>query len=231
MDVMALYEYDKALLLLLNGSDSLFFDRLMLVLTSGLTWIPLYISMLYIVIKNSETVSLVMLVLGCAAVCMMLSEGVADFIAKPFFARIRPCNDPSIKHLVSIAYDERATGFSFFSAHAANTFAIALFFSLLVRSRLLTTTMLLWSVLNCFTRLYLGFHYPSDILVGMAWGAVVGTFTYYIYRAIYKRMAPEIHFVSKQYTSTGYDKKNIDVLMLVLSTTLIYAVGRAIITV
>lgn len=230
MDVMALYEYDKALLFLLNGSDSLYLDKLILILTSGFTWIPLYVAMLYVVIRNSETVSLVMLVLGCSAVCFMLSEGVADFVAKPLFARIRPCNDPTIKQFVNLACNTKASGYSFFSAHAANTFAIALFFSMMVKSRLLTVAMLLWSLLNCITRVYLGFHYPSDIIVGIAWGAIVGTLTYYIYKVIYKRMAPEIHFVSKQYTSTGYDKRDIDVLMLVFSITMIYAVGRAMIT-
>lgn len=230
MDVMALCEYDKELLLALNGSGSLFLDQLMLTLTSGFTWIPLYVAMLYVVIKNSETVSLVFLMLGCAMLCVALSDGVADYVAKPFFMRPRPCNDLGFKHLVSLAYNTRASGYSFFSAHAANTFAVALFFSLAVKSRMLTVVMSLWALLNSYTRLYLGFHYPSDVAVGIGWGAFVAVLTYSIYRAAYRRIAPNIHFVSKQYTPTGYDKRDLDVLMLVLSATLAYAVGRSVIT-
>lgn len=230
MDVMALYEYDRELFMILNGSGSLLLDKLMLILTSGFTWIPLYVAMLYVVIKNSETVSLVFLMLGCAALCVAMSDGVADYVAKPFFMRPRPCNDLGFKHLVTLAYNTKESGFSFFSAHAANTFAIALFFSLVVKSRMLTVVMSLWALLNSYTRLYLGFHYPSDVIVGIGWGILVALFTYSIYRAIYKRTAPNIHFVSKQYTPTGYDKRDLDVLMLVFSATLAYAVIRAVAT-
>lgn len=231
MNLETLCEWDRELLLLFNGSDSSFVDSLMLILTSGFTWIPLYVAMLYIVIKNSETMQLVLLMLGCAALCVALSDGVADFVVKTYVMRPRPCNDMQFKHLVDLACNVRATGFSFFSAHAANTFAIALFFSLVIKSRLVTVTMILWSLLNCYTRLYLGFHYPSDIIVGIGWGVVVALFTYYIYKVIYKRIAPNIHFISKQYTSTGYDKRDIDVLMLVLSLTMVYVVGRTVITI
>jgi len=229
MDLATLCEYDKELLLALSGSGSLFLDNLMLTLTSGLTWLPLYAAMLYIVIRNSETMRLVLLLLGCVALCVALSDGIADFVAKPLTMRPRPCNDPTIKHLVDIACGKRASGFSFFSAHAANTFAIALFFSGVVRSRLLTITMIAWSLLNGYTRLYLGFHYPSDVIVGIGWGAVVALTTLYIYRTAYKRIAPDIRFYSRQYTSSGYDRRDIDVLILVVAATMTYVVGRTIV--
>ena len=93
-------EIDRQLLLLLNGSDSVFFDKLMMALTSGFTWIPLYLALLYVVVKNNETTAQILLIIGCAVLCIVLADGVADFLAKPYFQRWRPSNDPMIKYAV-----------------------------------------------------------------------------------------------------------------------------------
>ena len=166
MIAQSLYDFDRELLLLLNGSDSAVMDNFMFVLTSGTTWIPLYAVLMYIVVKNNETMSQILLVVGCSALCVFLADGVADFIAKPYFQRWRPSNDPMLKYTIAIVEGVRGSDYGFFSAHAANTFSLALFFSLLVRSRLMTTLMVGWSLLNCYTRMYLGLHYPGDILCG-----------------------------------------------------------------
>ncbi|MFQ9809824.1 MAG: phosphatase PAP2 family protein [Segatella copri] len=78
------------------------------------------------------------------------------------------------KYTIQVVDNMRLKSFSFCSAHAANTLSLAIFFSLLIRSKLVTWTLLLWSLVNCWTRLYLGVHYPVDILCGLAIGAVVG---------------------------------------------------------
>jgi len=228
MDFQALYECDRELLLWLNGSDSLFLDNLMLVLTSGLTWIPLYVSLLYLVVKNSETMNQIFLVVGCSLLCILLSDGITDFVVKPLVMRLRPSNDPLLKYAVTTVNDVRGTGFSFFSAHAANTFSIALFLSMVVKSRMLTITLVLWSLVNCYTRLYLGLHYPSDVLVGLLWGATVGLLAYTVYTRIYAKIAPKINYISDQFTPTGYDKNDLDVVMSVVSLTLVYAIFRTI---
>ena len=176
-----LIEIDRNLLVFFNGSDSLFLDNLVVTLTSGLTWIPLYLSLLYIVIKNNETMKQIMLVIGCVCLCMLISDGVVDFIVKPMVGRLRPTHDPAIKYSLDVVNNIRENQFSFFSAHASNTFCIAVFFSLLVRNCKFVVAMIIWSLLNCWTRLYLGVHYPSDILVGILWGGFVGAFVYYIY--------------------------------------------------
>ena len=73
--MQTLIEIDRSILDLFNGSDSLFVDNLAVILTSGLTWIPLYLSLLYIVIKNNETMKQIMLVVGCVCLCMLISDG------------------------------------------------------------------------------------------------------------------------------------------------------------
>ena len=231
MIAQSLFDFDRELLLLLNGSDSAVMDNFMFVLTSGATWIPLYAVLMYIVVKNNETMSQILLVVGCSALCVFLADGVADFIAKPYFQRWRPSNDPMLKYTIAIVEGVRGSDYGFFSAHAANTFSLALFFSLLVRSRLMTTLMVGWSLLNCYTRMYLGLHYPGDILCGLLWGSIAGAIAYLVYVKVYYRISPHIKYISSQYTSSGYNLSDINTVVLTFLLILIYALFRALIMV
>lgn len=227
--MQTLTDIDRSILAFFNGSDSLFVDNLAVILTSGLTWIPLYLSLLYVVIKNNETMKQIMLVIGCVILSIVLSDGVADFIVKPMVERLRPSNDPLIKYTVNVVEGIRGNSYSFFSAHASNTFCIAMFFSLLVRNKVFVITMVSWSLINCWTRMYLGLHYPSDILVGLIWGGVSGSFAYYIYIKSYLRIYKDFNYISSRYTSTGYNRFDADIVLLVLILTLLFAITKALI--
>lgn len=222
--MQTLIDIDRYILAFFNGSPSLFLDNMAVVLTSGLTWIPLYMALLYMAIKNNETMKQVMLVIGCALLCIVLSDVVADFIVKPAVARYRPSYNPFIKYTVHIVDGMRSSGFSFFSAHAANTFCIAVFFSFLVRNMRLTIALVLWALVNCWTRMYLGLHYPSDIFVGILWGCIVGTAVYFIFLRLYLHARPDFNYVSSQYTATGYNQADVDIVLMVLTLTLLYAI-------
>lgn len=227
MNLDALIQLDRELLLTLNGSTSLYLDMLADTLTTATTWIPLYLSLFYIVLKNNDTVGKILLVVGAAFFCYLLAGAVDDEIVKPIVARWRPTHDEVIGSLVDTYNGYRGGNYGFFSAHAANTFSLAVFFSLLVRSRLLTCSLVIWSLTNCWTRLYLGVHFPGDILVGLLWGAIVGTVVYFVYRYIHRRMSTGMNFISSQYTSTGYQLSDVDVVVTVLLFTLVYAMIRA----
>lgn len=227
--MQTLVEIDREILSFFNGSDSLFIDNLAVSLTSGVTWIPLYLALLYVVIKNNETMKQIMLVIGCVCLCIILSDGMADFIVKPLVGRFRPSNDPFIKYTIDVVNGIRGTQYGFFSAHASNTFCIAMFFSLLVRNKKFVIAMCLWSLVNCWTRLYLGLHYPSDILVGLLWGGMVGAFVYYVYIKSYLRMYPDFNYISSQYTSTGYNHIDLDIVLLVLVLTLLFTIIKALV--
>lgn len=209
-----LIHFDQQLLLLLNGSDSLFLDSIILTLTNAKTWIPLYLSLFYVVVKSNDTVGRILLVLAAAGLCVFLAGTIDDAIVKPLVARWRPGNDPQIGLLVDTVDGYRGGNYGFFSAHASNTFSIALFFSLLMRRRLLTVALVLWSLVNCYTRLYLGVHYPGDITVGLLWGALVG---WGVYRFFYCRFA----------TPAVYSETLCDIPVAVLCLTLFYAVIKA----
>jgi len=207
-----LIHFDKELLLLLNGSDSLFLDYLVMTLTNARTWIPLYISLFYVVLKSNNTVRDILMVVAAAGLCVLLAGTVDDAIVKPFVARWRPTHDPEIGMLVDIVDGYRGGNYGFFSAHASNTFSIALFFSLLMRRRPFVIAMIAYSLINCWTRLYLGVHYPGDITVGLIWGALVG---YGVYR-LYCRVAVPV----------SYSSRLCDIPIAVFALTLLYALLR-----
>ncbi len=227
--MQTLTDIDRSVLAFFNGSDSLFVDNLAVILTSGLTWIPLYLSLLYVVIKNNDTMKQIMLVVGCVILSIILSDGMADFIVKPMVERLRPSNDPFIKYTVNVVNDMRGSSYSFFSAHASNTFCVAMFFSLLVRNKVFVITMVSWSLVNCWTRMYLGLHYPSDILAGLVWGGISGSLAYYVYIKSYLHIYKDFNYISSRYTSTGYNRFDADIVLLVLIFTLLFAITKALI--
>lgn len=222
-----LISFDKQLLLAVNGSESLFLDGLVKTLTTAATWIPLYVALFYMVLKNNENVKKILLVVGCAAFCAVLAGAVDDGLVKPSVARWRPTHDPEIGTLVDVVNGYRGGNYGFFSAHACNTFSLAIFFSLIVRNTYLTIALVAWSLVNCWTRLYLGVHYPGDITVGLIWGSIVGTTMWYVHQKVSGAWSKGKAFVSEQYTSTGYQVADVDVVISVLVLIFVYAVVKA----
>ena len=224
-------EIDLALLHFFNGSQSAIFDQFILTLTNGLTWIPLYIALFVMVLKNNESMSQIFIIIGCCAMGVIFSAGVDDLLVKPLVGRPRPAQDLAIKYTIDTALGYRESGFSFFSAHAANTFTLAIYMIFLVRNRAFTIAMTLWSLLNCYTRLYLGVHYPSDILCGLLFGTAVGSVAYWIHLRLYYKVTPHFRYVSEAYTKTGYSIGDIDMVIATLVLTLIYALFKSVLSV
>lgn len=229
MDFSKIQDMDMQVLSIFNGSDNIMLDQMVQILTSGLTWIPLYVMLFFVVMRNNETMGQIALVVGSAIFCVLFADGLVDGIIKQLAERWRPSNDSTFKYMVQVVDDIRPKGYSFCSAHAANTMSLAVFFSLLIRSKMLSITLVIWSLINCWTRLYLGVHYPSDILCGMIIGIIVGILVYLLYYKIYLRISPKINYISNQYTSTGYDHDDIDKAMVILMLTLVYVVTRSVV--
>jgi len=217
---------DKQLLLSINGSDSLYLDRVVRTLTHGATWIPLYLSLFYVVLTNSRTVRRVLYILAAAGLCYLLAGAVDDGIVKPLVARWRPTHDPEIGLLVDIVDGYRGGKYGFFSAHASNTFGIAILFSWMIRSRVLSFALIIWSLTNCWTRMYLGVHFPGDIIVGLLWGFIVGSSVYYLYHRL-TNDRNSFHSIRSTHTKTGYLRTDCDIPVAVLVFTLIFALIKA----
>ena len=222
-----LQDIDRQLLLDINGSDSLYLDRLVRTLTNGLTWIPLYLSLFYMVMKNNDNFRRLLLVLGGAGLCVLLAGTVDDAIVKPLVARWRPTHDPQIGILVDIVDGYRGGKYGFFSAHASNTMSIATFFCWLARSRRLSIALVIWSLVNCWTRMYLGVHFPGDILVGLIWGITVGTGVYFLYRRLTRDMYTPRNLNPAQYTTTCYRRQDCNWPVAVFIYTLLFVFIQA----
>ena len=221
MSITELSGIDKYILYWFNGSNSLFEDGLVSLLTSGMTWIPLYIALFYLVMKNNDTVGQIMLIVGSIILCIILTGGIDDIFIKPWIGRVRPCNDPDINAHLNLITGQVESGFSFFSAHAANTMSLAVFLCLLIKDSIFKIVMIGWSLLNGWSRLYLGVHFPSDVLFGFLYGAVIGIIIFSFYKRFYSEMSFQTTYISSQYTSSGYERKDIDVVLVVfLLTTL-----------
>lgn len=180
-------QLDQTLTLALNGSQSLFIDYLSLISTSTITWIPLMLLLLYLIIRNNDLMGICGTILALI-LCVTLADQVASTIFKPIVGRFRPTQDPFIMYAVDVVNGYRGGKYGFFSSHAANTMAIATFLSLMVRNRTLTIWLYSWALLNCWTRVYLGVHYVGDLTVGTIWGLIVGSTIY----KLWKRYCPGV---------------------------------------
>ncbi len=172
---------DTWLTLLLNGSDSVMLDTIAMTATKTSTWIPLGIVLLYVLIRMKNWKNALLVIL-CVAIAITLADQMASGIFKPLVARLRPSHNPELQGVIDIVGDYRGGRYGFFSSHAANTCAVAVFLSLLFRKRIFTIAICSWAMVNSWTRLYLGVHYVGDIMVGLIWGALVGWIVFRLYR-------------------------------------------------
>lgn len=183
-----LIEWDKALLLFLNGFRASWLDPVILLLTHTFFWLPLYLFLLYVVIKTFKKKAWMPL-LGIT-ITILLTDRITSGFMKPYFQRLRPSRDPSLDGLVQLVTDfsgEVYYGglYGFASSHAANTFGTAFFFWLLFRKTKSWIVWLFpWAIVMTYTRIYLGAHYPGDILVGGLVGVLCGWIGFQTYRLI-----------------------------------------------
>lgn len=221
MDIQQFIGFDQELLLKLNGSDSLFWDGFMWIATNMLTWIPLAVVLLYVIIKNN-IIKEALMILGFMVLVILLTDQISSGFCKPFFARFRPTQDPELMYQIDIVNGYRGGLYGFTSSHAANTFGIAIFLTLVLKSWSLGTLLLIWASLNAYSRIYLGVHYPGDILFGILTGIGVGTLIFLLYSYLQRKILGHPSYISNQYTSSGYLNSDISLVQTVFILTIFY---------
>ena len=179
----ALLDFDRQITLLLNGSDSHYLDNLIMFITGTWTWIPVGIVLIFVLYRYNSRRDFLLLLLAFA-LCIFLADQVASGICKPYFKRFRPSQDPSLVGIIDLVNNYKGGLYGFFSSHAANTFSLFTFFSLYFRDKRFTLGLLSWTLLNGYSRIYLGVHYVGDVATGILWGAIVGTAIYYLFKII-----------------------------------------------
>ena len=217
MDI--LLDWDRRLLLTLNGSDSPFWDSVMMSITQTVVWIPLALALLYIMAKNVNLRQLILFVL-MMAVLILITDRVSSGLVKPFVHRFRPTHEPGLADLVDVCRGYRGGLYGFFSSHAANTFGLSIFASMVIRSTKSTVTLVSWALLSSYSRIYLGVHYPGDILCGALFGMAVGVVLYRLYSCLLRKIGEPAQTLSPERTATGILKRDIIWLPMVFIITL-----------
>lgn len=177
-------EKDKELLLFLNGLGSTHWDRFWLFISHKFSAVPLYALLLFFCFKYLKWRKTIAVLL-CVAVMITATDQLANLF-KYGFERLRPCHDESLIPQMRLVICGGKYGY--FSAHAASSMAIATFFSLLLRGKIkwLVYTLVIWSLLVGYSRIYLGVHFPGDVITGFVIGAILGNIFYKIALRIFK---------------------------------------------
>ncbi|MDP4239798.1 MAG: phosphatase PAP2 family protein [Bacteroidota bacterium] len=172
--------WDTHLFLLINGIHATFFDSFMYAVSEKLTWVPLYISVLYLVIKHwkREAIWIVLALI----LCIVISDQIASGLLKDLVKRLRPSHAADLKGVVHLVKGYAGGKYGFASSHAANAFGFAMLSSLLIKRKLYTYAIFLWAVITAYSRIYLGVHYPLDILGGAAVGVLAAFGCYWLIR-------------------------------------------------
>lgn len=177
---------DQTIFLFFNGMHTTFGDYFMSVFTGKWIWVPMYAAILYVLLRNFNW----KVVLGCLvaiALTITFADQVCATLIRPMVERLRPSNpDNPISDLVHIVNGRRGGSYGFPSCHASNSFGLAFFLVFLFRQRRLSLFICLWATLTCYTRIYLGVHYPGDLLAGTVVGLCGAALMYYLLRKVTK---------------------------------------------
>lgn len=181
-----LEDIDRSIFLFLNGLNHPLLDQPMYYMSEEMFWLPLYLLFIWLVAKNYNWKIALWTLLGVALV-VTIGDRVSVELFKNVFERYRPTRNIEIGHLVHTVNGYRGGKFGFVSSHATNYFGIATFLMLIFRINygVKALWLLVWAALIAYTRIYLGVHYPADIVCGALLGMGIGYGVFYIFKAKY----------------------------------------------
>ena len=172
--IESIKQVDQSLFFFFNGIHNPFGDVVMTLFTQTITWGIFYLTLLYFIVRKYRMKAVVIFVM--LALVVLIADQFSVLV-KESVQRLRPTHDPDIQHLVHNVYRKGGL-YSYFSSHATNTFAVAMFTAKLFKNSRYQVFIFFWATLVSYTRIYLGVHYPFDILTGAVVGILIGHFIY-----------------------------------------------------
>jgi undecaprenyl-diphosphatase len=194
-----LNDIDADALLAVNGLHDLFQDAFWWMVSAKWSSLLMVLALVWILLRQNRRHAL--LVLAMLVLAVLMADQVSSGLIKHLVERLRPTHDPSLESMVHVINGYRGGLYGFVSSHAANFFAVSTFLSLVMRQRWVAFSLFTWALLQCYSRMYLGVHYPGDILGGIVVGVLAGWLVWCIMRWIQHRWRlPEGHYTRQDAT-------------------------------
>ena len=180
-----LMDIDTDALLAVNGWHNVFQDVFWWLVSAKWASLLLVLALAWVLLHQNRRHAL--LTLAMLVLAFVVADQVSSGLIKHLVERLRPTHEPSLDQVLHVVNGYRGGMYGFVSSHAANAFAAATLIALIMRHRLVWFTMFTWAVLQCYSRVYLGVHYPGDILGGIAVGVIIGLLMWRLMRWIQRR--------------------------------------------
>lgn len=206
--VKELISLDRQVMLLLNFDGGRWIDNFWYTFSDGRIWFPLLAVCLFIQYKSCQgTVRHRLIFLLIFLLLLVASDQLSSDVIKPLVGRLRPSHDPSIDHFLHYVNDYHGGLHGFVSGHATNTVAITTWLWLIFKDKLTRICMVAFALFTCYSRIYLGVHYPGDIICGAILGFMLAYFTF--------------KFTGKYFTVSTQKRPNLILITLFITLSLI----------
>lgn len=186
--ILWLSDIDARLLLIVNGAQSPFFDSVMWCISGRWIWVPFYAVLAYLLFRRMswKRASICLVTIG---LIILAADQTCATLIRPEIGRLRPANlNNPLSSFVHVVNGYRGGRYGFPSCHAANTFALAVFMSLVIRHKWFTVMMFSWAFIVSYSRMYLGVHYFGDLFCGATIGSLFAVLFYYLQNYLFKRL-------------------------------------------
>lgn len=186
--ILWLSDIDARLLLIVNGAHSPFFDAVMWCISGRWIWLPFYAVLAYLLFLRMswKRASICLVTIG---LIILAADQTCATLIRPEIGRLRPANlNNPLSSFVHVVNGYRGGRYGFPSCHAANTFALSVFMSLVIRHKWFTVMMFSWAFVISYSRMYLGVHYFGDLFCGATIGSLFAVLFYYLQNYLFKRL-------------------------------------------